>query len=249
MSELLKIFKTVNKKADKWSRYFPVYDRYMSKFKDKNITLLEVGVADGGSIDMWSKYFTKDSKIFGIDIDKQRSGNLTFDQGNVEIFIGDQGNPEFWDQVLPKIGPIDIFIDDGGHYMHQQIITLQKVFPHITEGGFAIVEDTHTSYMKEPYGMSYGNPKAFTEYSKQFVDLLNEQWIINETNHTDSGLLSFDTTTNKMTTIQAKDNNKIHELQNLNLFIKGLSSIHFYDSMIIFEKDPLVDMKMEYSYK
>lgn len=47
--------------------YLPIYDKLFSRFKDKEINMLEVGVADGGSIELWNDYFTK-ATIFGFDI-------------------------------------------------------------------------------------------------------------------------------------------------------------------------------------
>ena len=40
--------------------YLGVYDELFAPFKDKEINLLEVGVATGGSLKLWEKYFTKE---------------------------------------------------------------------------------------------------------------------------------------------------------------------------------------------
>ena len=39
-----------------------------SKFKDKNITFVEIGVYNGGSLKIWKNYFGPKSRIIGIDI-------------------------------------------------------------------------------------------------------------------------------------------------------------------------------------
>ena len=64
MSTLREIFYTIPKISDKWDRYFDVYDRHFQKFKGENITFIEVGVQNGGSLEMWSRYFGPESKMY-----------------------------------------------------------------------------------------------------------------------------------------------------------------------------------------
>ena len=66
----------------------------------------------------------------------------------------------------------DIIIDDGGHFMHQQIITFEKMYPMVKDQGVYLCEDTHTSYWKE---WNNGTTQTFTDYSKNFVDNLGQQ--------------------------------------------------------------------------
>ena len=46
--------------------YLEIYENYFNKLQNKNLTILEIGIADGKSLLMWSDYF-KNSKIIGID--------------------------------------------------------------------------------------------------------------------------------------------------------------------------------------
>ena len=39
-----------------------------SKFRNKDINLLEIGIGNGGSLKLWQKYFTGKSNIYCIDI-------------------------------------------------------------------------------------------------------------------------------------------------------------------------------------
>ena len=108
----------------KWDHYFEIYDRHFKKYKDKDIVLLEVGVSRGGSLQMWSDYFGKGSKnFFGIDIDPRCK---EFENENTKIFIGSQSDRKFLDYVKDNIPPVDILIDDGGHYMNQQKFFLRN---------------------------------------------------------------------------------------------------------------------------
>ena len=62
------------------------------------------------------------------------------------VEIGDQEDPEFLASVVERHGPFDIVIDDGGHTMRQQILSVETLFPLLADGGVYIVEDCHTSY-------------------------------------------------------------------------------------------------------
>ncbi|HLL60229.1 MAG TPA: SAM-dependent methyltransferase, partial [Candidatus Nitrosocosmicus sp.] len=109
----------------KWVHYFDIYHRHFDSFRGKNITVLEFGVWHGGSLQMWKHYFGKNAKIIGIDINPACK-NLEEDQ--IEIYIGDQENRDFLKQLVQKIGAIDVVIEDGGHFMNQQITTYEEIF-------------------------------------------------------------------------------------------------------------------------
>ena len=49
-------------KLDKWHHYFEIYEENFRKYKDKDITLLEIGVFRGASLKMWKEYFGKKFK-------------------------------------------------------------------------------------------------------------------------------------------------------------------------------------------
>lgn len=158
-------------RCDKWSNYFDVYEPHLSKFVGKSPTVVEVGVAGGGSLEMWLKYFGVDSKIYGIDIHPQVE-----DVKGVQLIIGDQSNPEFWDQFTVDVPQIDVFIDDGSHVNSHQILTFYKVWQHLKEGGVYICEDTHTSYWNE-YGGGLQRPGTFIEFAKQLIDCLHTDYM------------------------------------------------------------------------
>ena len=48
--------------------YFEIYDRHFSRFRNRDIALLEIGVAGGGSLEIWRRYFGPKARIVGIDI-------------------------------------------------------------------------------------------------------------------------------------------------------------------------------------
>jgi len=154
---------------NKWLHYFDIYERHFSRFVDKEIVILEIGVFQGGSLKMWKNYFGEKAKIYAIDIyDKCKQ----FEEDNVKIFIGSQSDRDFLKNVKSQIPPIDILIDDGGHHMDQQIVTFEELYDHIKPDGVYLCKDLHTSYWNT-YGGGYRNPQSFIEYSKSFIDKLH----------------------------------------------------------------------------
>ena len=136
---------------------------------------MEIGVRFGGSLDLWNHYFDQKCHIYAVDIApqcKQLESSPTTPHKNIKIFIGDQGNQEFLNQLKSQLPPLDIIIDDGGHFSHQQIKTFESLFPLLKEGGIYMVEDTHASYMKQ-FNMNYQNPNSFISYMKDKVDQLH----------------------------------------------------------------------------
>ena len=63
----------------------------------------------------------------------------------VNVFAGDQSNVEDLAQVNQD-GPFDIIIDDGGHSMYQQIVSLRTLMPLVKPGGLYVLEDLLTAY-------------------------------------------------------------------------------------------------------
>ena len=172
-NNLKDIFWNLEKGCTKWSGYFDVYERHLSKFVGKAPRILEIGVLGGGSIEMWLKYFGEGTQVVGVDINPECK-NYVYD-GKVDIVMGDQGDPQFWDQYLADKKGFDIVIDDGSHVMIHQITTLNKVFPRLNVGGVYICEDTHTSYWPQPWGGMFRGAGTFMEHSKRVTDVLNHQ--------------------------------------------------------------------------
>jgi len=153
----------------KWHHYFEIYDRHFSAFRGKSVTIVEFGVSQGGSLQLWKNYFGPQANIIGVDINPNCQ---QFEEPGVKIVIGDQQDRAFLKSFANTLPPIDILIDDGGHTMKQQINTFEELFPFVAENGVYLIEDLHTSYWKK-WGGSFKGPGTFIEYSKQFIDWLN----------------------------------------------------------------------------
>jgi predicted O-methyltransferase YrrM len=119
------------------------YDKNFKKYREKNITLVEIGVRSGASLKLWSEYFSKKAKIYGLDnlYDKNtHSVPINEDwisSDNVEYIIGDAYTKE----ISNKIGKIDILIDDGPHTLESHIKLLELYLPKMNAGGVIVIED------------------------------------------------------------------------------------------------------------
>lgn len=127
--------------------YLNIYENYLNQFTNKPINFLEIGVKDGQSHRMWSKYFHTDSKIYGLDIDPRCTINT---QGNIKIFIGSQADEKIKNEIVNDCGGnLDIILDDGSHINELTIESFNLFWPHLTSGGLYIIEDLGCSYLEE----------------------------------------------------------------------------------------------------
>lgn len=166
-NEIKQLFQNAKNKSIKWEKYFDAYERLFKNYKNKKIIFVEIGIQNGGSLDIWSEYFSKDSTIIGIDINPECK---KFERDNIKIFIGNQSDENFWIDFFNKVGKVDIILDDGGHTNLDQITTLVNCFKNINDQGLFVTEDTHTSYIKD-----YNSDKKFSfiNFSKKIIDDIN----------------------------------------------------------------------------
>ena len=189
----------------KWHHYFDIYERHFSRFRHQPICIVEFGVSQGGSLEMWRDYFGTDAQIFGVDINPKCK---QFEGPGIQIFIGDQEDREFLNTLARSLPPIDILIDDGGHTMKQQIHTFEALFPLVKPNGVYLIEDLHTSYWPR-WGGGFKKRGSFIEFSKNFIDSINA-W-------------------------HSREPKKFSP----NAFTKSVRSLHYYDSVLVIEKQPM----------
>ena len=99
MKKLLKSFKTSSKYSIKWSNYFEIYENILKKYINKKITLVEIGVGNGGSLLMWKNFLGKNANIIGVELNPEAK---KLEKYGFKIFIGDQSNPNFWKSFYKK---------------------------------------------------------------------------------------------------------------------------------------------------
>ena len=124
----------------KWLHYFDVYHRHLQKFRGKELNILEIGIYSGGRLAMWRDYFGPGATIYGVDIEPTCA---VYANAWTRVFIGDQGDRQFWRAFKAQTPAMDVVIDDAGHQANQQIVSLEELLPAMNDGGIYICEDIH----------------------------------------------------------------------------------------------------------
>lgn len=126
--------------ACKEPHFIEAYKKHFEGRSPKRI--LEIGVQNGGSLKIWRDFFPE-AEIVGVDTlesCKDHAGD------RISIVIGDQASVKF----LETLGNFDIIIDDGGHYMTQQQVSMNTLLANqLNDGGLYVIEDLHTSYWEQ----------------------------------------------------------------------------------------------------
>ena len=157
------------KKITKWTHYFPVYEKHFKPLTEKPIKLLEIGVLNGGSLEMWRKYFHPESTIVGIDINPNCKQH---EQEGIHVRIGSQVDTDFLQSLIDEFGVFDLVIDDGSHRVEHVNQTFEFLYPKIAEDGIYFIEDTHAAYWVS-HGGSIHAPESINNVAKRKIDELN----------------------------------------------------------------------------
>lgn len=119
-----------------YHKYCDFYQKHLPK-RNFNGRLLEIGVMDGASLNMWHEYYPN-AEIVGIDIDDK--SHVVID--NVKVIQMDATDPK----ALATLGKFDIIIDDGSHKTSDQQKAFEQLYySQLNKGGKYILEDLHTS--------------------------------------------------------------------------------------------------------
>lgn len=181
----------------KWKHYFPAYERHFGRFVYRPVVFWEIGCGQGGSLQMWKRYFGPHAKIVGLDI---RQECRDYEEDQIAVRIGNQVQAGFLDSVLQEFGAPDVVLDDGSHLMEDVVGTFRHLYSKLDRNGVYMVEDMHTAYW-EKYGGGLGREGTFIELCKHLIDELNGRH---------AGIA--------------------------NDFTSSTLSMHFYDSIVAFER-------------
>ncbi|WP_162561172.1 class I SAM-dependent methyltransferase [Methylobacterium terrae] len=218
-NDLHRLFQNVHarsRRVHKWHHYFDIYEKYFSEYRDREIVFLEIGVFEGGSLELWRKYFGNKARIIGVDINP---ACLQFQEPDIEIVIGDQSDPEFLKDLVNRVGPIDIVLDDGGHTANQQITTFEYLYHNVKVPGIYLVEDTHTAFWGGGYS-DRQDQKSFMDFAFERCRSLHE-WTMRQSAFWHLG-----------TPPTLREPGKIP----VSDFCRLTNSISFYDSVVVFER-------------
>lgn len=162
--------------SQKAENYLFAYQEILEKYikKKKPVNLLEIGVQNGGSLQIWKKFLPEGSQIYGVDLNPSCK-EINFEK-NIHFELGNAASSDFWTNKLQDV-TFDIIIDDGSHMCIDVTNSFEFLFPlKLNMGGTYIVEGLDASYKKDYYG-GYKKKGSSIEYLKNLIDYLNFNYI------------------------------------------------------------------------
>lgn len=166
------------KVSDKWDLYLDFYDRLFQPYQNHPVSILEIGVQNGGSLETYARYFENAERIIGCDIN-QNCAKLVYQDDRINIIVGDANAEETRKSILAIKDQFDFIIDDGSHLSLDILNSFLRYFSALKPGGVYIIEDTHTLYDKN-FGGGVLNAFSATSFFKKLIDVVNFEWWSND---------------------------------------------------------------------
>jgi SAM-dependent methyltransferase len=163
--------RTSGKLSDKWDLYLDIYDQALASYRDAPISLLEIGVQNGGSLETWSNFFPSAELIIGCDINPS-CASLKFEDPRIIVVVGDATEPQIVQKLTSKSSSFDVIIEDGSHLSSDIVRSFTSYFPLLRPGGIYLAEDLHCCYWRE-FGGGLQSPLSGIEFFKDLVDCLH----------------------------------------------------------------------------
>ena len=123
--------------------YCDYYEEHLSPYKDRDVSVLELGTNYGCSAILWHEYLTK-SKLLMLDI-QETINPKCWDIMDTNRFI--YANCDAYDDDTPaevskvRPGGFDIIFDDGPHTVESQKKCVDHYLPMLNKGGTMFIED------------------------------------------------------------------------------------------------------------
>jgi SAM-dependent methyltransferase len=164
----------VGKASDKWESYLGYYDALFAPLRERPISMLEIGVQNGGSLETWAEYFQAGQRFIGCDIDP-KCGSLKYDDSRISIVVGDANAAPAFHEIRSICPEFDVIIDDGSHRSTDILNAFVNYFPLLKPGGLFVVEDTHTLY-NDQFGGGILNESGAYSFFKKLIDVISFQF-------------------------------------------------------------------------
>ncbi len=198
---------------DKWMHYFDVYERHFAPFRRTDVRLLEIGISHGGSLQMWRSYLGRRATIVGVDIEPRvdragRAGHRRPRRQPVRPGVPGDG----WSTSTAASTSSSTTAATGTAISG---VSLDVLWPALSEGGVYLVEDVHTSYLAT-YEGGRGVADTFVGAVKERIDDLHGFWIDGQ------APLARES--------RASDGSAINE------WTTTIAGIHVYDSVVVLDK-------------
>lgn len=147
----------------------------------------------------------------------------------IHIEIGDTGDREFLASILQKYPKVDLFLDDGGHTMTQQRLSMEMLLPHVEPNGVFMCEDLSTSWGTQFNGVPFG-----TSASPDFRDRTMMGLVLRSVEWLQAGWIGGRVMTPSL------DHQELDETWKdtpwWREFAKSVKHIHVYNQLVVYEK-------------
>jgi cephalosporin hydroxylase len=136
-----------NTKTDKNTThsYILLYEDLLNKKKETAKNILEIGIDRGGSIKLWSEYFTN-ATIYGLDImDINNVWDGIKNKNNIILYTSlNAYDPIFVNNTFVNKIKFDFMLDDGPHTLESMINFIELYSPLMADDGILIIEDVQS---------------------------------------------------------------------------------------------------------
>jgi len=158
--------------------YHTYYENYLKDIKLENINVLEIGTFKGNAAAALF-FYLKNSKIYSADIFPDL---YLYKSERIKNFFIDSSKEEDLRSVFSKENKkFDLIIEDAGHYLKDQIISLFILFKLLKKKGIYVVEDLDFPDTRKDMNIKDEKPtlKQILQKIKNGTDF-NSKYISNE---------------------------------------------------------------------
>lgn len=149
--------------------YLQLYEVLLQRKKHTAKNVLEIGVANGGSIKLWHDYFSN-ATIYGIDIVDDMNFILEktiTNNDKIKLFMSTDGYVDDFvvTNFLNKNVQFDFMLDDGPHTLESMMTFINLYSQIMTDDGILIIEDVQS------WNWIYALENAVPTHLKQFIKI------------------------------------------------------------------------------
>jgi hypothetical protein len=137
--ELRTLIDSIRTDKDTLHSYLETYEKLFKEKRFTSTAIMEIGIAEGGSIKLWNDYFTN-ARIFGLDIMSMKNSvnDIKYNYPRINLLL----NTDAYNMDVNVFkNKFDIIIEDGDHLLSNQIKFLKNYLSILEDDGILIIED------------------------------------------------------------------------------------------------------------
>jgi hypothetical protein len=177
---------TKSKKKEKipGHEYSLFYDKYFKSIKNEKLNILELGTFKGGATAAFSIFF-KNSQIYSGDL---YPDIFNFSSKNIINFKIDTSSESSINNVIVNNDlQYDVIIEDAGHYLKDQIISLFLLFKKLKSQGFFVIEELDFPDIRADMNINKEKPtlrdilyyiKFQKDFNSQYIDSFHKKYFL-----------------------------------------------------------------------